>query len=75
MKNLTIKLPLVDGSELPLDYENGKELIEAVCGDDFAAPPRSLVIEVQIEDKKIITINIPYDEKANEAFVSIQDDR
>ena len=73
MRNLIIKLPLVDGGELPLDFDNGKELIERLCGDDFAAPPRSLYIEVKTKDNRIVIINVPYDQKTDEVFVSIQD--
>ncbi len=73
MKNLIIKLPLVNGGEFPLDYDNGKELIDEMCGDDISPPPRSLVFEVQTKDNKTIIINIPYDQKAKEVFVSMLD--
>ncbi|MDP2653101.1 MAG: hypothetical protein Q8Q08_03615 [Candidatus Omnitrophota bacterium] len=73
MKNLIIKLPLVDGGELPLDFNNGKELIEQICGDDFAAPPRFLCIEAKTKDNKTVTINVPYDQKVDEAYISIRD--
>lgn len=75
MKNLNVKLPLVDGGEFPLDFDNGKELIDKMCGEDIAPPPRSLVFEAQTKDNKTIIINIPYDQNAHEAFVSIEDNQ
>lgn len=73
MKNLSIKLPLVDGSVFPMDFDNGKELIDTMCSDDISPKPISLVLEVQVNNKKKITINIPYGQNAHEAFVSIED--
>ena len=73
MENLIVKLPLVDGGELPLNFNNGKELIDRMCGDDISPPPRSLVFEVQTKDNKTIIINIPYDRKAKEVSISIVD--
>jgi len=71
MKNLTIKLPLVNGGEQPCDCDNGKELIEALFGDDINPPPRSLVIEARTKDNRVITINVPNDSKALEASIQI----
>lgn len=73
MENLIVKLLLVNGGEFPLNFDNGKELIDKMCGDDISPPPRSLVFEVQTKDSKTIIINIPYDQKADKAFASIQD--
>lgn len=75
MKNMIVKLPLVDGGELPLNFNNGKELIDGMCGDDISPPPRSLVFEVQAKDSKTIIINIPYDQNAEEVSISIADNK
>jgi len=70
MKNLKMSLPLVNGGLLPLDFDTGKQLIQELISDDFAAPPRSLVIECTTVDKKTVTISIPYSDK-DEVRVSI----
>ena len=73
MKNLIIKLPLIDGGEYPMNFDNDKDLIDEMCGDDIAPSPRSLVFEIQTKDNKTIIINIPYDQTAKEAFVSVEE--
>jgi len=72
MKNLNIKLPLVNGGELPLDFENGKELIDALCSDDINPPPKCMLIEARTKDNKVVSISIPYDQKASEAHIKIE---
>ena len=72
MENLRITLNKVDGSAIDIvrDGETGRELIEALLGDDFGAPPNVLVIEATTEDGTKVRINIPYDEQTT-AFVSV----
>ncbi len=72
MKNLKIEFPLVNGSLYSLEYDSGKELIHNLVTDDWSPPPRSMVIEAQSEDGKIITITIPYDD-SDEVFVKIEE--
>lgn len=72
MKNLRIFLPIVNGSEFEINFANGRELINELISDDFAAPPNALCIEVISQEGKTITITIPYDDR-DEAFVRIED--
>lgn len=60
MTNLTIHLPLVDGSGMPVEYETGKELIQGLISDDISPPPTGLNISITHTDGKIYTIHIPY---------------
>lgn len=73
MKNLNIKLLLVNGSVLPFEFSNGKELIEGIYSDDVNPPPSSMLIEATTQDKKIIKINIPYNTKSIEASVTVEE--
>lgn len=63
MDNISVKIPLVDGSvhEITRETETGKQFIQALFGDDWGAPPRSLVIKAVDDDGKAVTITIPYD--------------
>lgn len=69
MDNLSIKLPLVNGGELPFDFANGKELIDAFCSDDINPPPTCMLIEARTKDNNLISICIPYDSKAVTAHI------
>ena len=74
MSNLKIYLPAVDGSAYVLQDENDscKEAIHTLFTDDFAAPPRSMIIQITTQSGKIVKVLIPYDE--NElASVKIDD--
>jgi hypothetical protein len=72
MKNLTFGMPLVDGEWLPIEFENGRELIHRIWGDDFAAPPVSLIIEANSESGKKVRIVVPYDDR-DRAHVEVSD--
>jgi hypothetical protein len=72
MKNLRIRLPLVDGSQLPLDFETAREIVHRLAGDDFGAPPHSLVIEAVTDDGRVVSIGFPYD-NSQEAWVEIKE--
>ncbi len=63
MENLKLSLPLVDGSLLPIEFENGRDLIHRIWGDDFGAPPRALEIEAVSQSGEIVKIVVPYDER------------
>lgn len=69
MKNLKISIPLVDGSLFPLDFKTGKELINNLITNDWAAPPRSIAIEAKTDDGKKVVINIIYDDSDNVSIV------
>lgn len=71
MKNLHIKLPLVSGGQLPLNFSDGKQLIDELCSDDIYSPPTCMIIEAKMKDNKIVTIRVPYDQTATEAFIEI----
>jgi hypothetical protein len=71
MKNLRLSVSMVDGSLLPLDYENGRELIEGLFSDDWGAPPKHLRIEADTGDGQTVRIVIPYSDSA-EATVRIE---
>jgi hypothetical protein len=60
MENLRIYLPLVDDGQQPIDYPNGKALIEGMIGDDWGAPPKSLIFEATTDDGRTVSIIIPY---------------
>lgn len=62
MSNVEFYLPAVDGSEYRLvsKGDSCKEAIHNVLSDDWAAPPRGLVIKVMTESGKELTVRIPY---------------
>jgi len=60
MKNLRISLPLVDGSVFPMEFDSGRELIQELVGDDWAAPPSCLRIEAMGDDGTTVVISVPY---------------
>lgn len=63
MKNLRISLPLADGGLFPMEFDTAKQIVQQIAGDDWAAPPRSLVIEAQADDGRVVSITIPYDNR------------
>ena len=73
MQNLKIYLPLVDGALFPLDYETGRELIREMVGDDWGAPPHSMVFEATMDDGRTVRICVPYSDRT-EASVTIESD-
>ena len=50
MKNLTMYCPLVDGSSLPFDFANGREMIRACLSDDLRPPPRCWILQARTDD-------------------------
>lgn len=70
MRNVRISLPLVNGGLMPLDFETTKDVVLQLAGDDVRPPPRSLVIEAQAEDGRVVTISFPFD-RSHEASVRI----
>ena len=58
MSSQRVYLPLVDGGEYPLEYTSGKELIQQMVTDDWAAPPRSLIFEATSDDGMVTRITI-----------------
>jgi hypothetical protein len=70
MNEISINFPLVDGSNLPLEFNSGKELIELVIGDDIRPPIRSMQIQIKTEEGRVIRIGVPYDNSKN-FFVEI----
>lgn len=65
MNNLNLSISCVDGSQLPLDYDSGKELIGELFGDDWGAPPKFLSISATAADGKYVRIDIPYSTTAD----------
>lgn len=39
------------------------DVVQIIAGDDYAAPPRSLTIEVKTESGKTVKVIIPYERK------------
>ncbi len=74
MSNLKIYLPAVDGTAYVLQDEtdNCKEAIHTLFTDDFAAPPRSMIIQITTKSGKIVKVLIPYDE-SEQASIKIDD--
>lgn len=74
MENISINIPLVNGDlhEMTRETDTGKQLIQALFGDDWGAPPRSLVIKAVGEDGKKVTITIPYD-NTKTVLVAVED--
>lgn len=70
MENLKIRAHLVDDSIIDFDFDTGRELINTLFSDDWAAPPRSISFEATSESGKIVSINIPYGDD-NTVFISI----
>lgn len=73
MSNIEVTLPAVDGS-LYYVHEFGescKLAIHTLYSDDFAAPPRNMVIEVKTNSGKSVKVFIPYD---HESCASVQID-
>lgn len=74
MSNLKVYLPTVDGSNYSLQDEGDscKDAIHTLFTDDFAAPPRSMIIQVKTASGKIVKVVIPYDDY-EQASVKIDD--
>lgn len=66
MSNIEIRLPAVDGSLCcPHEFgESCKLAIHTLCSDDFAAPPRQMIVEVKTVSGKSVKVQIPYDHNA-----------
>lgn len=76
MSNLDVYLPAVDGSAYVLHSkdESCKEAIHTLFSDDYAAPPRQLVIEVRTESGKNVKVFIPYsDDQPASVYVDGQE--
>lgn len=71
MKNLRVFLPLVDGGQLELDYNTGRELIHGMVSDDFGPPPHSLQLEATMEDGRRVRIGVPYN-SSDKVFVAVE---
>ena len=63
MSNIEVTLPAVDGSlYCPHEFgESCKLAIQTLISDDFAAPPRNMIIEVKTKSGKSVKVFIPYD--------------
>lgn len=75
MSNLDVYLPAVDGSAYWL-HERGescKNAIHTLFSDDFAAPPRHMIIQIETESGKTVKVFIPYDNNMK-ASVQINDE-
>lgn len=73
MKNLSIYLPLVDGSCYDMEFSSGKELIAEMVGSDWGPPPRHLVFEAVAEDGRVVTLSIS-NNSSDRIHVSINDE-
>jgi len=64
MSNIDVYLPAVDGSAYwpVVKGDSCKEAVHVLFTDDFAAPPRRLVIKVTTETGKVVEVSIPYDD-------------
>lgn len=60
MKNLRISVRLADGGDQSFDFRNGREVVEELLSDDWAAPPSTMTITAATEDGRLVTIGIPY---------------
>ncbi len=67
MSNIEVTLPAVDGSlYCPHEFgESCKFAVHTLFTDDFAAPPRQMVIEVKTDSGKSVKVFIPYDHDAH----------
>jgi hypothetical protein len=63
MKNLNFSMSLVDGGLSPMDFQNGRDLIHQLWGDDFAAPPVILLIEAVADSGEVVKIRVSYDDR------------
>jgi len=72
MRNLKVSCPLVDGSLMPFEFANGRDLIHEFLTDDWGAPPRCLRIEAETQDGRTVIISIPYSD-SDEASVKIEE--
>lgn len=63
MRNLRITVPTVDGSARDFDAPTGRDLIHMLLADDWAAPPKCMVVEATTEDRRLVRITIPYDNR------------
>jgi len=50
------------------------DVVNAITGDDYAAPPQSLTIEVKTESGKKVKVIIPYERKGK-VIVMIDDEK
>jgi len=75
MSNVSIYVPLVDGSQFPIVDEGGtcKNIIHQLVSDDINPPPLRLVIEILTSSGKIVKMLIPYSTTDN-AVVTIDGD-
>lgn len=63
MSNIEIDAPLVNGDLMPI-HEMGDSCrlaVQALIGDDFGAPPRSLNLKINTKSGRTIKLVIPYD--------------
>jgi hypothetical protein len=76
MSNIQVYLPAVDGSLYPIHDlgESCKLAVQTLIGDDFAAPPRSLTIEVKTDSGRVVKVIVPYDHK-DRAIVTIDGEK
>jgi hypothetical protein len=76
MSNISLYLPLVDGSLRYYIEETMPtiDVVNAITGDDYAAPPQSLTIEVKTESGKKVKVIIPYERKGK-VIVMIDDEK
>ena len=70
MKNLSFSMSLVDGGLLPIDFQNGCDLIHRLWGDDFAAPPKTLLIEGVADGGEVVKIRVSYNNR-DHAYVEV----
>lgn len=74
MSNLEVYAPAVNGSEYSLHElgESCKSAVHTLFTDDFAAPPKFLIIKIHTESGKEVEIGIPYDHDSK-AWARIDD--
>lgn len=67
MSNIEVTLPAVDGSlYCPHEFgESCKLAIHTLYSDDFAAPPRNMIIEIKTKSGKTVKVFIPYDHEGH----------
>lgn len=76
MSNIEIDIPLVDGSLMPY-HEKGESCrlaIEKLIGNDFGAPPRSVVFTVATASGKMVKLTIPYSHD-DQAIVTVDGEK
>lgn len=76
MSNIEIDAPLVDGGLMPY-HEKGESCrlaVETLIGDDFGAPPRSLVFTVATDSGKTVKLIIPYSHD-DQAIVTVDGEK